>query len=392
MVTSLAWLLCCTADAPAQRLPATSPAHAQYELVQFELPPAAGKTFRRMFITKVVGPEHRAAGAVLIERAPQSYQWVLTRWDSPARPVVLEMQPSGWTSGSLSINSGGIVVGAVASGAQGDPLMPARWDKDASRHALALPPNYPPGPKAVDVNTLGDIVGSGTSGPAADEYGPGIIRWPASGAPVVLPMPARAKGCQASAINDAGQIVGSALIQPGDGPVQSGTPEARAVMWNAKGQPRMLDVPQGAQSTMALHCSQSGFVAGRGVGHSGEVMAVRWDSRGKPQVLKMPITAGQPVREAIAYAVDDAGRCVGDVQLPDGTRRAVLWESDGAHHFLDDLMDKSGKGWKLRTAKGIGKDFILAVGSDDPADRDRQVPVLLKIVPSGARSSAGGAQ
>jgi probable HAF family extracellular repeat protein len=116
----------------------------------------------------------------------------------------------------------------------------------------------------------------------------------------------------ASAINDAGQVVGGAQTAGGD---------THAFFWS-RGRMTDLGTLPGGRYSFAQDVNRRGLVAGNAMNAAGDLRAVVWD-RGRITDLGDLGGGGG----SIAFAVNDRGQVLGESMATDGTSHRFRWEN-----------------------------------------------------------------
>jgi hypothetical protein len=205
------------------------------------------------------------------------------------------------TAGLVDVNSAGEALGVILG-----PPSQIAVTSPAGTRILTRPTGY----NFVSVNEINDaglVVGiGGTNLGVTDPF-----RWDAAGVPVALPAL-----CQREAPNDINQAGDAA------GFAQCGG-VSRAVVWTADGTRHELPSPFDEYETHAEALNDRGQVVGSARDPStGRASAVRWDDR-VPRLLEGD-------RQAFAMGINDDGVVVGvydgeaTVWAPDGTRAGIL--------------------------------------------------------------------
>lgn len=340
--------------------------------------------------------------------------------------------PGGQDSSyAAAINDKGEVVGLSSASADGGYVdcgagradKPFLWTLNGGMQELGGPPAFeslsPCGATAYGINDSGQVVGcvSLPASPPGNGGGPRAFMWTAAGGvqPLDLTL-AGARSC-AFAINDTGQVAGTAL--------------GSAFRWTSTGGTELLTNPGGAQGFVAgaSAINNSGVVAGyTGAG------PVIWGADGtiKDLINDLPYTSVVGV-ESQANGINDNGEVVGSVigtpippasgnqgqhaffwsatsggqdlgklstLTPDETSaqainnsgeivgingHAFLWTADAGMLDLNTLLDASGAGWELISAtainnsgqivgqgihNGVPRAFLLTPIAASPQDTD----------------------
>jgi uncharacterized membrane protein len=273
--------------------------------------------------------------------SPTGAQAVSYQGDGPLRD--LASLPGFPISAARSISSSGVIVGNAirAGGAQRAVV----WDASGAVRELALP-GLGASMSAMAINSHGVIVGSaGTLAEGAprlpeQQFEHALVYDPSMNMALELPSPEQAVRCVATAINDAGVIVGYAMLEP---------PQYLALKWDAV--TRALSVLPGAGSGVhsQAHAINSGGVIAGSIGG----VPTLWPADSAP--VSLPVGSAQ---NGTARDINDAGVAVGQLYYPPGTpagaasaavpaaspppreSRAVRWTKDG---LLEELEPSSGR-------------------------------------------------
>jgi uncharacterized membrane protein len=230
-----------------------------------------------------------------------------------------------------ALNEDDVVVGTVGRTAPGDPEggHPFRWSPDTGLEHLPLPPGMF-GASAVDVNATGTILVTGYPTAWTDTRGRPFLWDPATSAYTELPT-ARSDGDFATAINDAGVVVGAAGVRPGEG--------YRAVFWDAATHALHQLDDQGALASAATAINDAGMIAGDITSPAGPRRAALWSTVDSAPQLATNLE--------LAHALNESGVVVGQRELltANGARQpAALWDPSAG--FEEDLGD-DGRGYAM---------------------------------------------
>jgi uncharacterized membrane protein len=221
---------------------------------------------------------------------------------------------------ATDLNDSGLVVGGLSGGDSGGSV-PVVWEPDAGRATVLETPACGECPYgqleagATAVNNRGQIIGDLS---AADGSRLPII-WNRTGAgwgpPEPLPVPADTRMAFARDLNDAGTIVGSVEL------AASGNWATLAVLWSGPQYTRSLITPPGGASTgaEATAINNAGVVVGRLSDTS--LGLFRWRP-GEPAAQELPGLGGP----SVPYAIGDGGTIVGTASW-DFFLRAARWDS-----------------------------------------------------------------
>ena len=212
-------------------------------------------------------------------------------------------------------------------------VTPARPSAAPSLIALSKPPGYSQC-EAWAINNVGLIVGMCWNGKFANNPVP--VRWRQGVAEILngqlrsedsAESDVRAAEGMAVGVNDAGDIVGSILVERA--PNRHGM---RAAIWE-EGYWRDLGLPKGAQSMSARGINARGDVIGSSNGHA----AVYWRAENRFEIL--PSVPNSETATCSGMAINNQGQAVGmctesipsDGSTSDGLRGdAVLWQNHTA--------------------------------------------------------------
>jgi uncharacterized membrane protein len=259
---------------------------------------------------------------------------------------------------------------------------------------------------ATAINNAGTIIGASSKITRFDtDLGRRAVRWSAGAtAPTELGnLGTRADGyayTEAVAINDAGTIAGNAEEYDAAGNLVS----YHAVRWDASGTAATelgnLGPPPGGGSggSIASAINDAGTIVGEAgkwdaTGRYLGTVAVRWDALGTAatELGNLGITSFGEAN-CFVRAMNDAGTAVGGCNPPDANVpwdwRAVYFRAeDGAAIDLNTLIDPAS-GWLLERALGISDTgWIVGTGlfdADGPEGQDAQLRHYLIHVPATA--------
>lgn len=183
------------------------------------------------------------------------------------------------------------------------------------------------------INNAGQIVGSGLmylpDGIAQETH---AALWPASGAQAIdLGTLKGGHYSEASGINDAGQVVGTSQIADG---------HSHATLWKECGCPLDLGTFNGGVDSEAWAINNAGQILGSSSDADGRKHSILWVD-GVP--LDLGVLTGQDIFGA---DINNVGQIVGTL----GGNHAVLWDGKTA---IDLNEFVKGSGWLLETANGI---------------------------------------
>ena len=162
----------------------------------------------------------------------------------------------------------------------------------------------------------------------------------------------------ASAINDAGIVVGKADLPRTEGEIG----ETHAFIWQANHGMRDLGTLPGGANSRAYAVNARGDVVGFSETGDGETRAFLFPVGGNMQDLGRPSDA----RGSVAFGVNDNGQMVGATTVSDGKSHALLWQRtpNGVARPIDlNGQIASNSGWVLETARGINnRGWIVGQG------------------------------
>lgn len=238
-------------------------------------------------------------------------------WRWQAGKTTLLRAPAGTVALPSAISDTGRIVGALASNDDGaaNPTSGEAPEQAASWASASAPATVLPalpgdvGAHAYGVNGQNVVVGSSQ---ATDHFTPVI--WEAGGKVSALPALGGAWG-MASAIDDSGVVVGTAVPATGD-------PEA--VTWDVGKHQKRHGTGKGrlTQGTGLVHGRAVGTTQVRGADGVDRPQAVLWDADANAATL--PPLAGDP-GAGVSAAVDSTGVAVGFSSDNRGSRRPMTW-------------------------------------------------------------------
>jgi uncharacterized membrane protein len=179
------------------------------------------------------------------------------------------------------------------------------------------------GTSAFDVNALGTVVGyeQTLAGASAAVWEGGVFT-------ALPPYPGSTGSPAATAINDAGQIVGS----DGDG-----------LFWSDKSVAAPVRLQSLGSSSRIFDINNAGMIVGESSASSSNFQAVVWTSEtAAPQVLAGLGATPCTSKFVAARAINEMGEIVGQCPATDGSTHAVYWANkDAAPIDLDLLAGES---------------------------------------------------
>ena len=143
--------------------------------------------------------------------------------------------------------------------------------------------------RALAINAIGEAVGAS---------GPHPVLWDRSGSVILLPVPEGTVASQASGINSQGFIAGVVRDEEGS---------TRALVWNTRLVPKILQPLAGGTDSWANGINNKGEVIGTSSGGPKGTKAVIWNRKGVPRTLP-PVEGGTNSR---GIALNNKGEAVG---------------------------------------------------------------------------------
>jgi probable HAF family extracellular repeat protein len=235
-------------------------------------------------------------------------------------------------SQALAINSSGQVAGWLSSGNSDSAFI---WTQQNGIRALPSP-TPSPGAIASDLNDQGEVVGYVRDINALDR----AIFWNAAGyAQELGDLPGGSFNSAALDINNLGQIVGTGTTESGQ----------HAVLWSSSLHIRDLgDLPGGIEKSIATSINDDGIVVGWGESSQGQRAFIWTETLG---MRALDLTPALFTR-SLAIDINSVGVVVGEGTTNRGERAFIWSEGDGGRD-LNDLLDATGDGWQLITANAI---------------------------------------
>jgi probable HAF family extracellular repeat protein len=219
------------------------------------------------------------------------------------------------------------------------------------------------------INDAGEIVGE-LGGPVPFPY---AITW--SNSCIInnwgsLELPTLLAGDGATSINNGGEVVGFAYLEPAYLP----SPKQHAARWN----PSFKDMGTlGGRSSAANHINDRGFVVGWADIANGNAHAALWGPNTRANDLG---TLGG--KTSTANGVNIQGDAVGSSQTPSGASHAVLWTH--LHYLAEDLNNEIGvvtKQITLTDAPGTNDHCQVLANGYDNKTKVSQIYVLSLLDP-----------
>jgi probable HAF family extracellular repeat protein len=212
---------------------------------------------------------------------------------------------------------------------------------------------------AVDINNRGEV--AGISGPYPDESAVGErpVIWDRHGRVTVIPMLPDSESGRPYAMNDAGQVIGASYAS-GD---------VLGYIWDRKNGLRMIEGLPGDKASVPSGINDHGEVVGTGSFNGGGQHAVFWsEATGTVDLGDLP---GGP---EISHASDiNNHRQIVGYATGQGSTVAVIWDSEGKIHNLNDLLVRdepevqslflgsareiNDAGWITASSRGAGQQF-----------------------------------
>jgi uncharacterized membrane protein len=285
-------------------------------------------------------------------------------------PVQLLSAPDGGSSVS-GVSDNGLMVGRIATTCE-FAAAPALWNQLGQLTALPLLPGTCGG-IARDINSAGVAVGSAYAGSSSA----GDVRWvPSAGSYKAEALPPLPNGSSAGAwaINEAGSVVGAniasvlkagsttwMLLQRPSGATSclgsSGinnldavaarctiSGRGQGVYWaSPAASPVLLPLPSGATDVYVRGINDAGVIVGWTSISTGKNQfvnrATRWTPSGGSWTTEF---LGDYGLGSAAFAINDAGQIVGQVQSRVRSNRPAYWSSSGTLRELEGTGDALG--------------------------------------------------
>jgi uncharacterized membrane protein len=244
--------------------------------------------------------------------AASSPRLVAASSSAPCSPLLLPTAGGPYGNATAVSPSGRYTVG-IADDAAGHS-QPVLWrNGSVIRLKTHLPGSIP-----VAVNDSGQVVGSA---PKAATEGTQGWYW-SNGRTALLPVPSDT-GAVPEAISATARIAGALVPNEDVEDTSAADGSAQAATWRSPtSAPTLLEPLAGAAGAHAFTINDSGSVAG--ISFNSATTPVIWGGDGRPRALQ-ELGGGW----GVVRGLDDSGAAVGDAALPDGTDRAVRWDDQG---------------------------------------------------------------
>jgi uncharacterized membrane protein len=174
--------------------------------------------------------------------------------------------------------------------------------------------------------------------------------WPPGGGVVSLGLPNSPYGAIAEDANDAGEIL-----------VGTGNAQGRYVtyLWRPVTGWQPTGMPPGGRDLFAADLNDAGQALFYGYDESFNIHGWRQEANGAWTEMLRPI----PVSGSRPVDLNDKGEAAGWAYVSGNQTRAAYWDAQGNGHMVKDLLDATGAGWDLRTARAINnRGDMLASG------------------------------
>lgn len=242
-------------------------------------------------------------------------------WDAAAGIQDLGTIGGGTESYATAINPDGVVMGY---GRQANGVYHAFvWDAATGIHDLGPAPEWNSFPAGI--NSDGEIAGQASFPPSGYQH---PVKWDASRTMVDLGLFPNGRYGYASAINDAGQVVGGAEWSQTTG-------EFRAFVWDETGGLQPL-ATLGGTWAYAASINNAGLIAGYARTTAGYIHAVVWDASG---IHDLGTLGGN---ESYAYRMNSTGQVVGWSYNASGQQRPFIWDAANGMRDLGTLGGQYG--------------------------------------------------
>jgi len=272
---------------------------------------------------------------------------VWDRWGTPAALLL----PEGYEVGEArGINKRGEVAGHVGDvDGFNAPELAIVWNRKLVPKVLP-PPEGVENCNALSINSRRKVAGFCWN--LDDEiFNP--VRWSRKGSPKVLPKLPGTENCFALSINKRGALAGICRTPFGRRTI--------AVAWGAgkKAKVRALLPPEGLENvdSEARAINNRGHVAGWVAGTREDgiriVAAVIWNARGIPRKLEMPPDFDEEEDGSQAYAINKRGQAAGVIRRGIGdVQTAVTWDRKGRPIELEAYLTPPARGRAMAINNG----------------------------------------
>jgi uncharacterized membrane protein len=249
-------------------------------------------------------------------------------WDTEGTPTPLPLLDDHFSGEARGINRRGEVTGTIFGRNIQTAIL---WDRQGTPNALE-PPEGTTSCRANGINDRRWVAGYCRD----DEDVLIAVRWNRWGRPDVLPLAEGATRCFAYAINNHRRVAGACRSDDG---------VLMAVVWGAgrKAKPRALLPPDGLESVnseaFAINnrTMAAGYISGETADGTTIRRAVVWNARGVPEMLQMPPAFDEDEDGAEATAINNRGEIAGRILQGVGdVNSAVLWDRKGTPVELSD--------------------------------------------------------
>ena len=282
-----------------------------------------------------VGHDINEAGVVVGAAGSHAF-----RWTPPGPMTQLASDLNAVVERAYAINNSGMAVGVISTAAIDYPV---RWGS-SSYSLLPLPQPYQgydvTHGQANDINDTHKIVGIWNSKRAFYwTVGPGFTE--------LAELPGSTRS-EATAINDAGVIVGHTIVQ--------GQP--KAVRWPGHTTGAQFLGTLGGSWSRANDINDAGVIVGTSALTTGEMRAFRLPPNGFPENLGLPFGA----IGAEAQGINDDGHIVGRATFPNRVVHAVVW-----WHYVGNTYGIEAD-WPQVISRSSPSPFTVALLSTDEFD------------------------
>jgi uncharacterized membrane protein len=273
--------------------------------------------------------------AAAIHEAP-SLDPVAATSSAPCSPRLLPTLGGPYGNATAVSPSGRYIVG-IADDAAGHS-QPVLWRKGKVTPLRT----HLPGSLPAAVNDSGQVVGSAPE-PATE----GTQGWYwSAGRTSLLPVPADT-GAVPEAISGAALIAGALVPNEDVEDTSAADGPAQAAFWRSPtSAPTLLKPLPGASGAHAFAVNYTGTVAG--ISFNSATTPVIWGTDGRPRALQ-ELGGGW----GVVRGLDKTGAAVGDAAIPDGTDRAVRWDVQGRAKDLGAAIGGPGSLAQSISASGV---------------------------------------